>query len=250
VSDQPAAATPHDIAARHFRKGLIEAFGAHQIALFATFVGIGSLGYGLGFPLWAVLFTTPMLNAGPAQVILISQIGAGASILATVLAVSMSSIRFVPMVVALMPMMRTPSTRLSSLLIASHFVAVTNWVEGLRRLPPLPPEGRLPYFVGFGLVIMATCVVGNVLGYFLARHLPSPLVAALFFMTPIYFTAAVARAIKWRGEWLAMAIGFSLTIIGASMEMNGFELVLAALIGGGAGFALYRFDKRSADHGA
>ncbi len=104
----------------------------------------------------------------------------------------------------------------------------------------------MPYFVAFGLVIMGTCVVGNILGYFLARHLPAPLVAALFFMTPIYFTAAVARAIKWRGEWLAMVLGFTLTLIGAAIDLNGFELVIAALVGGGAGFALYRFDERAA----
>jgi predicted branched-subunit amino acid permease len=233
--------------AEWFRKGLIAAFGVHQFSLFATFVGIGSLGFGLGFPLWAVLLSTMLLNAGPAQVIFISQLGAGASLVATIIAVSMSSIRFMPMVVSLMPMMRTQRTRLSSLLFASHFVAVTNWVEGLRRLPPLPVGARLPFFIGFGLIIMATCMVGNVLGYFLARHLPPVLVAALFFMTPIYFSAAVARAIKWRGEWVAMILGFALTAIGSWLGLGGFELVLAGLFGGGAGFVLYRFDKRHAE---
>jgi predicted branched-subunit amino acid permease len=227
-----------------FRHGLVSGFGVHQVSLFTTFVGIGSLGYGLGFPLWAVLLSTVLLNAGPAQVILISQLGAGAALFAAILAVSMSSIRFVPMVVSLLPMMRTPRTRLPMLMFASHFVAVTNWVEGLRRLPPLPQDGRLPFFIGFGLVIMATCMVGNVLGFFLARHLPSVLVAALFFMTPIYFTAAVARAIKWRGEWLAMIAGFALTGVGAWLNWQGFELVIAGLVGGTLGFALYRLDRR------
>ncbi len=229
-----------------FRKGLTAGLGIHQFSLFTTFVGIGSLGYGLGFPLRAVLFSTIMLNAGPAQVILISQLGGGAAISATVLAVSMSSIRFVPMVVSLLPMMRTAKTRLPALMFASHFVAVTNWVEGLRRLPPLPVEGRLPFFIGFGLVIMATCIAGNTFGFFLARYLPPVLVAALFFMTPIYFTAAVARTIKWRGEWLAMILGFALTGLGAWLQLQGFELVIAGLIGGSAGFVLYRFERRRA----
>jgi predicted branched-subunit amino acid permease len=215
----------------------------HQFSLFATFVGVGSLGYGLDFPLWAVLLSTILINAGPAQVIFISQLGAGAAIPAAILAVSMSSIRFVPMVVSLMPLMRTPRTRLPILLFASHFVAVTNWVEGLRRLPPLPPDGRLPFFIAFGLVIMGTCLAANVLGYFLARHLPSVLVAALFFMTPIYFTAAVARAIRWRGEWVAMGLGFGLTLVGAWLDLSGFELVISGLVGGAVGYALYRRDR-------
>ena len=227
-----------------FARGLKNGFGVHQFSLFATFVGIGSLGYGLGFPLWAVLLSTVLLNAGPAQVILISLLGAGAAIPAAVLAVSMSSIRFVPMVVSLMPLMRTAKTRLPSMLFASHFIAVTNWVEALRRLPLLPPEARLPYFVAFGIVIMATCMAANLLGFFLARYLPSPLVAALFFMTPIYFTAAVSRTIRWRGEWVAMILGFVLTALGSTLHLNGFELVLAGLVGGGAGFALYRYDRR------
>jgi predicted branched-subunit amino acid permease len=233
-------------ASHWFKRGLIAGFGIHQFSLFTTFVGIGSLGYGLDFPLWAVLLSTILLNAGPAQVILISQLGTGAAIPAAVLAVSMSSIRFVPMVVSLIPMMRTVKTRLPVLLFASHFVAVTNWVEGLRRLPPLPAEARLPYFIGFGIVILCTCLAANFAGFFLARHLPAVLVAALFFMTPIYFTAAVARAIKWRGEWIAMGLGFALTLLGAWLDLSGFELVLAGLVGGGAGYALYRHDKARA----
>jgi predicted branched-subunit amino acid permease len=229
-----------------FRRGLGAGFGIHQFSLFTTFVGIGSLGYGVGFPLWAILLSTVLLNAGPAQVILISMLGVGAAMPAVVVAVSMSSIRFIPMVVSLMPMMRTPKTRLSSLLFASHFVAVTNWVEGLRRLPPLPLEGRLPFFIGFGLIIGFTCLVGNVLGYYLARYLPPVLAAALLFMTPIYFTAAVARAIKLRGEWLALVLGFGLTGLGSWLELRGFELVLAGLIGGGLGYGLYRLDKAAA----
>jgi predicted branched-subunit amino acid permease len=228
-----------------FALGLRQAFGVHQLSLFATFVGIGSLGFGLGFPLWAILLSTILLNAGPAQVILISQIGAGAAIPAAVLAVSMSSIRFVPMVVSLMPMMRTARTRLPAMLLASHFVAVTNWVEGQRRLPALPVDGRLPYFVGFGIVIMATCMVANIVGFVLARHLPAILVAALFFMTPIYFTAAVARTLRWRGEWLAMILGLVVTGIGAQFGLQGFELALGGLIGGGLGYAVYRVEKRA-----
>jgi predicted branched-subunit amino acid permease len=226
-----------------FSRGMRDGIGVHQLSLFTTFVGIGALGYGVGFPLWAVLLSTVLLNAGPAQVILISQLGAGAAIFAVVVSVSMSSIRFIPMVVSLMPIMRLPTTRLGTLLFASHFVAVTNWVESLRRLPPLPQHGRMPFFIGFGLVILLTCLLGNLIGFFLARYLPPVLAAALLFMTPIYFTAAVARAITLRGEWVAMILGFLLTALGAAIDLRGFELVVAGLIGGGLGFALYRWDR-------
>jgi predicted branched-subunit amino acid permease len=227
-----------------FRRGLRQGLGVHLFPLFATFVGIGSLGVGLGFPLWFVILSCVIVNAGPAQVILISQLGAGASLVAALLAVSMSSVRFVPMVVSMLPMMRLPSHGTRHMLLASHFVAVTNWVEGMRRLPALPPEGRFGYFLGFGVTIMSVCCFGVTSGFFLARYLPTPLVAALFFMTPIYFTVAIARAIQWKGEWVALGIGLVLTTIGASLGLRGFELAISALVGGSAGFAVYRWEKR------
>jgi predicted branched-subunit amino acid permease len=227
-----------------FVRGAKEGFGPHLFPLFATFVGIGSLGVGLGFPLWFVILSCIIVNAGPAQVILISQLGAGASLLAALLAVSMSSVRFVPMVVSMLPMMRTAQTGTLKMLLAAHFVAVTNWVEGMRRLPALPVEGRFGYFIGFGASVMAVCCLGVTTGFFLARYLPTPLVAALFFMTPIYFTVAIARAIRWKGEWVALAIGLILTTAGASLDLKGFELAIAALVGGSAGFAVYRWEKK------
>jgi predicted branched-subunit amino acid permease len=228
-----------------FRRGVLDGFGPHLVSLGITFVGIGALAHDLGFPYWSVILSTVLINAGPAQVIFFGALGSGAALFATVVAVSLSSIRFVPMVVSIVPLIRTERTGLPALLFASHFVAVTNWVEGLRRLPPLPRGARLPFFVGFGLTVMGACIVGNTVGYVLASGLPTPLAAALLFMTPIYFTAAVCRAIKARGEWVAMILGFVLTPMGVAIGMDGFELAVAGLVGGGAGYLLDRRDRRA-----
>ena len=49
--------------------------------------------------------------AAPAQVILISALGAGAPLIEVAIAVSLSAIRLFPMVVALLPLLRGPGTR-------------------------------------------------------------------------------------------------------------------------------------------
>jgi predicted branched-subunit amino acid permease len=76
----------------------------------ATYVGIGALTHDFGFGLgWAVA-STALVWAGPAQVILVSALGAGVAPVETALAVGVSSARLLPMVISLLPLIRRPQT--------------------------------------------------------------------------------------------------------------------------------------------
>ena len=88
--------------------------------------------------------------AGPAQIILISTLGSGATVVQAAIAVTLSAIRLFPMVVAVLPMMRTPTTRKRELILPAHFVAVTLWVECFRLFPKVPRERRIPFTLGLG----------------------------------------------------------------------------------------------------
>ena len=79
--------------------------------LFGTFVGIGALGHDFGFSLLWMLLSTALIWAAPAQVILISALGSGAGAIEAAIAVTLSGVRRLPMVVALLPMLRTEGTR-------------------------------------------------------------------------------------------------------------------------------------------
>src|SRR5688500_751846 len=73
--------------------------------LLGNYSGIGALCYEFGFsPIWAVLCTV-LIWAAPAQVILISTLGT-ATLLEVAVAVSLSSVRLLPMVAALLPMLQ------------------------------------------------------------------------------------------------------------------------------------------------
>src|ERR1700712_109836 len=81
------------------------------LVLFATYLGIGALAHDSHFSLAWALASTALVWAGPAQIILISTLGSGATVLQAAIAVTVSAIRLFPMVVSIMPIMRTPQIR-------------------------------------------------------------------------------------------------------------------------------------------
>ena len=105
--------------------------------LIGTYIGIGALAYEFGFSLDWMVLSTVLIWAAPAQVILISTL-ATATLLEVAIAVALSSVRFLPMVVALLPMLRATHTRQLALLLPAHLTAISVWVEGMRLLPQLP----------------------------------------------------------------------------------------------------------------
>ena len=118
--------------------------------LFATYLGIGALAHDTHFSLLWALASTLLVWAGPAQIILISTLGSGATVVQAAIAVTVSAIRLFPMVVSVLPMMRTPKTKRRHLVLAAHFIAVTLWVECYRLLPQVPRERRIAFVHGLG----------------------------------------------------------------------------------------------------
>ncbi len=102
------------------------------------------------FSLGWVLASTLFVWAGPAQIILISTLGSGATAVQAAIAVTVSAIRLFPMVVSVLPMLRTPTTKRRHLVLATHFIAVTLWVECFRLLPQVPRERRIAFTHGLG----------------------------------------------------------------------------------------------------
>src|SRR6201989_1454403 len=99
------------------------------IVLFVTYLGIGALAHDTHFSLGWALASTLFVWAGPAQIILISTLGSGATAVQAAIAVTVSAIRLFPMVVSVLPMIRSPGTKRRQLVLATHFIAVTIWVE-------------------------------------------------------------------------------------------------------------------------
>src|SRR5262245_14196804 len=130
---EPAASPDHPRPLRTFIAGLEASFrSVFTLVIIATYVGFGALAHDYGFSLAWVMLSTALVWAGPAQVIMISALGTGAPLFEVALAVFLSGVRFLPMVVSLLPLLRGPGTRVRDLLLPAHFTAASMWVASYR----------------------------------------------------------------------------------------------------------------------
>src|SRR4029450_12729783 len=103
----PPAESPNQPSAAAFLAGLLASFrSVFALVLVGTYVGVGALAHDFEFSLAWVMLSTVLVWAGPAQVIMISALGARAPAVEVALAVFVSAVRFLPMVVALLPLLR------------------------------------------------------------------------------------------------------------------------------------------------
>lgn len=206
-------------------------------------IGFGGLCRGVDFPLGAALLSIVLVWALPAQVLLVGGYAAGNAAPVIALAVGLSSVRLFPMAAALVPYVRGQRTGIGAQLLAAHFVAVTAWVEGMRRLPKLPREVRLPYFLGLGSLLIMASVVSTLIGFQLASALPSWLAAGLLFLTPLSFLIQLSNNARDLVDRLALVLGLVLAPFIA--EIGGrLDLLWTGLIGGGVAWVVHRFVKR------
>jgi predicted branched-subunit amino acid permease len=211
----------------------------YMVVVVGSYVSIGALGHDLGFPLvWTVL-TTLLVWAAPAQLILISALGAGAAPLEVALAVALSSMRLLPMVVALLPLVKTPATRSRDVLLTAHFTAISMWIEALRLLPQVAREARIGFANGLGVCLMAAATVATIAGYQLAKALPALLVAGLLFLSPMSFLMSAVRNARITADWVALIAGVVLAPLLAWRGVD-LDLMWTGIIGGVLAYAAQR----------
>jgi predicted branched-subunit amino acid permease len=197
-----------------------------------SLIGIGSLARDAGFPAGAAVISTLFIWASPAQAIFFAAFGAGTSPPAVALAICLSSIRFLPMTLAILPLVQRPGQRVITQVGVVHFVAITTWIEGLRRLPSMSAGDRLPYFLGFSLTCIGVSAAATYLGYFLVGALPLALTAGLLFLPPIFFSVSLVAGARNLGDWVAVLLGFALAPIFNAVLGKDFDLLAAGLAGG------------------
>ena len=201
------------------------------LVISGTYVGIGALTHDFGLSSWWLAFSTVLMWAGPAQVILVSALGTGAAPVEVAIAVSMSGVRLFPMVVALLPMLRGEGTRLRDLLLPAHFTSVSMWIESMRLLPALPRERRIAFCNGLSVGFMCAATCAGFVGFYLAASLPPLLAGGLLFLTPMAFLVSTARNARTMMDKLALVLGL---IVGTALTAMHVELdLLWTGIGGG-----------------
>ena len=221
-------------------RGMQDALSLPAWVVGCSLLGIGSLARDAGFPAGAAVVSTLFIWASPAQAIFFVSVAAGASLPAVALAICLSSIRFLPMTLAILPLTRRPGQGIAPQIAAAHLVAITTWVEGLRRLPSIPVPERQPYFLGFALACIGVSAVTTYVGYLLVGALPLALADGLLFLPPVFFSVSLVAGARSLGDWAAMFLGFALTPAFNALLGRDFDLLAAGLIGGTAAYLVDR----------
>jgi len=209
-----------------------------------TYIGFGALIHDYGLSVYWGMLSTVLIWAGPAQVILATALGSGAGALEGTLAVSLSSVRLLPMVVALLPLVRRDTTRAWQLVVPVHFMAVSVWVEAMRVAPVIPRERRIAFCNGLGTMLLATAVTMTAVGYSLSALLPALFGAAAMFITPMSFLVSAVRNSRLLPEKLALVFGL---VLSPALAYNkvGLDLLWTGLVGGSLAYFIARRRRRS-----
>jgi predicted branched-subunit amino acid permease len=221
-----------DSTAAAFYSGVKSAWlSVFSLVLMGTYIGMGALAHSVGLSAWWLALSTILVWAAPAQLILISAFGSGSALVEVALAVTLSATRLFPMVVALLPLVRRPGTRLRDMLLPTHFTSISMWVESLRLLPQVAPDRRLAFCNGLSTGYMATAVVFGFAGFYLAAGLPPLLSGALLFLTPMSFFISTVNNARMLVDRLALVFGL---VLGPALAywQTPLDLMWTGIVGG------------------
>lgn len=210
------------------------------VVMAGTYVGIGALAHDAGLSSVWLTMSTLVVWAGPAQVILVSALGSGASLFEIALAVTLSAMRLLPMVVALLPLLRRPGRGISDLLLPTHFTSISMWVESLRLLPAMAREHRVAFCNGLSVGFTVVASTFGLVGYYLAAGLPTLFAAGLLFLTPISFLISTARNARAMLDRLALALGLIIGPVLVYFQI-GLDIMWTGIIGGSIAYAVHRW---------
>ncbi|MEM6761605.1 MAG: AzlC family ABC transporter permease [Pseudomonadota bacterium] len=209
------------------------------LVLMGAQVGFAALAREAGFTLLETLALTVLVWALPSQVVFVGLVSSGASMAAVALAVGLSAVRFMPMMMAWTPVVRGPRTPQWVLLLASWFTAITSWVFAMSRLPGLEREARLPFFLGFAMMLTALNGAIVVVAYNAIGAMPDLVAAALVFLMPMYFLMALWGAARSRTDYAAFLAGL---VLGPAFAIltPAADLLMAGLVGGTLAYVIGR----------
>ncbi|MFB2552158.1 AzlC family ABC transporter permease [Ensifer soli] len=226
-----------------FLRGVRGIASLPAIILMLSFVGFGAFASEAGVTMGQAVFMIGSVWALPSKVILIGSVMAGGNLAATFIAVTLSAVRLMPMVAALVPEIRTERTPTWLLLLVSHLIAITAWVFAMERVRDVPREHRVSFFAGFGTTLVLVNMVLVALVYNLVSAFPPIVAGCLFFLTPVYFLASIWTSARHPVIHVALAVGLVAGPVFYLLAPE-FDILLAGLIGGTAAWAIERAWRR------
>jgi predicted branched-subunit amino acid permease len=226
-----------------FFRGMRGVISLPAIILMTSYVGFSAFALESGLTRGEAVVMTLFVWALPAQMILIGTMSGNAHIAASFLAVTLSSIRMMPMVASIMPEMRTQKTPVGILLFLSHFIAITSWVFASTYLSKVPRQHRVVYFAGFGITLTLTNALLVGVSYGIVSQFPPLVAAALFMLTPVYFISSIWASARQPVVKLAFVIGVVMGPVLALVTPE-FDVLYAGIGGGSVAYLIDRVRRK------
>jgi predicted branched-subunit amino acid permease len=225
-------------------RGVADALKLPAWVIGLSLFGIGSLAQQVGIPFLATFLSTPLIWAGPAQFVLFAGYGSGLGVLSVALAVSLTSVRLLPMGLSILPMMRRRGHGLLMQAALTHAVVISTWAEGMMKMPRMRRRDRAPWFLGFGYgcATVATLMCG--FGFVMAAQVPPALAAVFLFVTPMFFTLSLVGGARSLADASAIVLGTLLVPVITWAIGPELSLLLTGLIGGTLAYLLHRLLRR------
>lgn len=224
----------------YWLKGVYDALKLPAWVVAASLISIGPLAQAAGYSAFDAMASTVLVWAGPAQVLFFSGVSAGMAMPALAFVIALSSMRFLPMTMALIPILPLKNKSLFTQLLFGHMISVTVWAESLRRLPNISEENRIAYYFGFGGCCIFLSTISTGLGFLLTNTLPVAFGAGLLFLTPVFFTCSICAGARNAADWLAIISGLFLEPVVSDLVGPEFDLLVIGLTGGSAAYLVKR----------
>ena len=222
-----------------FRTGMKQVASIEFLVLCVSFIGFGALIHDSQLELAHGIFMSVFIWAMPGQVVLLNMLQEGAAPLAIALAVTLTAVRLMPMVMAVMPLLRTENSPRWLNYCVAYFIAITMWILSNRCMGDIERPKRLPWLLGVGVAFLSSVIVVTTIGYHLAGVLPPVLAMCVVFITPLFFFTSLLAAAKIRMDYMALVFGCALGPI-FYVLIPEFDLLIAGVSGGTIAYFLGR----------
>ena len=189
-----------------FKTGALVAIRLNFWMVLASMIGFGSMVHSVDLKVEVALGATLGIWGLPGQVAMIELFAMEVPFLAIITASSLANLRFMPMLVVMMPLFRNNKKAKGLRFILAQLMSVNIWSITMQYLPNLTANERLPFYLGASMVCLTGGVLGTIIGFLVAGELPIYITLSLIFLNPAYFVF-VFSSVRQRNCIIAVITG-------------------------------------------
>ena len=114
---------------------------------------------------------------------------------------------FIPMTVALMPLLMHESQPRWKYYLSCHFIAVSAWLIMKSNYQTVEKENRIDFWIGIGTATWSFAIIGTIIGFIASDYLNKDMMIGLAIVNPVYFMCMMVGAMKTIQVTLSVILG-------------------------------------------